>query len=147
MYDIQGGKTSDILNRQAGGNGRFQRADLREVTSNQEPLIEAPSNEVKELNPQLLLVPIGFLVIALAVRFINRSHFREPGDNKLDTIERCTQIPCSSCRFFKNEFYLKCAVHPLKVSSADASDCPDYWPLDSNKFYSSSHRGQDRFNS
>jgi len=135
MYDIQGRKTSELLNRYAAGERHFQRADVSKVSSNQAPLLEAPTHEVTETNAQLLLIPMCLAVIAWAVIFSRQSGFWKTVGNKRHTIKRCDQIPCSSCRFFKNEPYLKCAVHPLKVSRADAINCPDFLSLDSNKFY------------
>lgn len=43
-------------------------------------------------------------------------------------------IPCNNCRFFNQNSYLKCAVHPLTAMKADAIDCPDFWSKDSDRF-------------
>ncbi|MBD1807520.1 hypothetical protein H6F98_19015 [Microcoleus sp. FACHB-SPT15] len=107
---------------------------MSEVSSNQAPLIEAPTNRLQETTAQLLFIPACLVVIAWTVSFSKRLNWRKTASKKLDTIKPSSQIPCSSCRFFKNEPYLKCAVHPLKVGSAEAMDCPDLWSLDSNKF-------------
>jgi hypothetical protein len=42
--------------------------------------------------------------------------------------------PCHKCRFFNQNFYLGCAVHPSKVLKPEAHDCPDYWSEKSNTF-------------
>lgn len=34
--------------------------------------------------------------------------------------------PCKTCRFFANNHYLQCAVHPSIVLSKQAINCPDY---------------------
>lgn len=135
MYDIEGKQTSELLNRQTVGERNFQRTELSEVSSNQPPLIETPNNEVTEPSAQFLIIPMGFLVIAWAMSFFSRLDFRKTVGKNLDSIKRCPEVPCSNCRFFKNEPYLKCAVHPLKVGSVEALNCPDCWPLDSSKFH------------
>lgn len=35
-------------------------------------------------------------------------------------------IPCRNCRFFDNNYYLKCAVNPKIAMTQNAIDCPDY---------------------
>jgi hypothetical protein len=135
MYDFEGQQTRMLLNQQGVGERNFQKADLTEVSSNHPPRVETPTNEVAKPQAQFLIIPMGILVIAWAMSFFNQLRFGKPGGKNLGTIKGCHQIPCSNCRFFKNSPYLKCAVHPLKVGSLEAMNCPDFWPLDSSKFY------------
>jgi hypothetical protein len=44
----------------------------------------------------------------------------------LQTARRMHQIPCSRCRYFTQDYYLKCTVHPHKALSEDAIGCRDY---------------------
>jgi hypothetical protein len=44
----------------------------------------------------------------------------------LQTTHRMHQIPCSRCRYFTQDYYLKCTVHPHKALSEDAIGCRDY---------------------
>ena len=37
-----------------------------------------------------------------------------------------SQIPCRNCKFFAQNQYLKCAVRPFTVLTAQAADCSDY---------------------
>lgn len=37
------------------------------------------------------------------------------------------QIPCSTCQFYTDSYYLKCPVHPSKALTEDAIHCPDYF--------------------
>ncbi len=37
-----------------------------------------------------------------------------------------SQIPCRNCKFFSKNQYLKCAVRPFTVLTAQAADCSDY---------------------
>ncbi|NJR25033.1 MAG: hypothetical protein HC786_24170 [Richelia sp. CSU_2_1] len=39
------------------------------------------------------------------------------------------KIPCTSCRFFNNNYYLKCAVFPSRVLTKDAINCAEYCPF------------------
>lgn len=34
--------------------------------------------------------------------------------------------PCTKCRYFSSNSYIRCAVHPSKALTAQAIDCPDY---------------------
>lgn len=40
------------------------------------------------------------------------------------------RIPCANCRFFTNNYHLKCPVHPKKALSDEAINCLDYEPKD-----------------
>ena len=36
------------------------------------------------------------------------------------------QIPCHSCRYFTNDYHLKCTVNPTIASTESAIDCQDF---------------------
>ena len=110
---------------------------LKVKTFEQLKLIEA--KQVREthnhIKPQagdgdwvvVILVPISFIVVCATVSSISFALCkvtRERG-NKLN-INHCQQVPCNNCRFFSNNYYLKCAVHPSIVSTKQALDCSDY---------------------
>ena len=40
------------------------------------------------------------------------------------------QRPCSKCRYFTNDFRLKCTVQPTIANTEQAIDCFDYCPSD-----------------
>ncbi len=42
--------------------------------------------------------------------------------------QRMHQIPCSKCRFFTENYQLKCTIHPTNALTEAAIDCPDYQP-------------------
>lgn len=47
----------------------------------------------------------------------------------LDAIVRARrmhQIPCSKCRFFTNDYRIKCTVRPKIANTEAAIDCSDY---------------------
>jgi hypothetical protein len=41
-----------------------------------------------------------------------------------------SQIHCRKCYFFTSNSYVKCAVHPSRVLTEQAINCPDYKPKD-----------------
>jgi hypothetical protein len=38
------------------------------------------------------------------------------------------KTPCFRCRYFSNNSYLKCAIHPVTTLTEQAVDCRDYCP-------------------
>ena len=47
----------------------------------------------------------------------------------LDAVAKAKQmhkIPCTNCRFFTNNYSLKCAVNPCIANTEEAIDCSDY---------------------
>lgn len=38
------------------------------------------------------------------------------------------KTPCYRCRYFSNNSYLKCALHPVTALTEQAVDCRDYCP-------------------
>ncbi len=44
----------------------------------------------------------------------------------VQTTRRMHQIPCSRCRYFTQDYFLKCTVHPKKALSEEAIGCRDY---------------------
>ena len=114
-------------------NNSNQHTQVSEVSSNQpelsEPIIPAGG---------YWLVPISILVITWVAAFISKSmFFNIVRTDKKNSIKPSPKIPCLNCRFFNNDVYLRCAVHPSKALRAEASNCLDYWSLDSNKFANS----------
>ncbi|MEH1870012.1 hypothetical protein [Nostoc sp.] len=47
---------------------------------------------------------------------------------KITTLNCFHQLPCRNCRFFTNNHYLYCTVHPSIVLTEQALDCSDYCP-------------------
>jgi hypothetical protein len=42
------------------------------------------------------------------------------------TVKRLHQIPCADCRFFTNDFRLKCTVYPTYALTEEAINCSDF---------------------
>lgn len=53
---------------------------------------------------------------------------------ELITLEPVHQAPCTKCRFFSSNPYLKCAVHPCIALTEQAINCADYWPQERKLF-------------
>lgn len=73
----------------------------------------------------VIIVPLSFMVVCATVSSVVFALCRaRPKVNKVNL--NCQQVPCSNCRFFDNNHYLKCALHPSIVSTKQALNCPDY---------------------
>ncbi|MFM7447411.1 MAG: hypothetical protein ACKO24_02290 [Leptolyngbyaceae cyanobacterium] len=78
---------------------------------------------------QPLLLPLCFISAWLLVLVVISSTWSLVRD-----AARCShqmhQIPCARCRFFTNDYRLKCTVHPAIALSENAIGCPDYLSAD-----------------
>ncbi|MCC5635450.1 hypothetical protein LC593_06210 [Nostoc sp. CHAB 5844] len=73
------------------------------------------------------LASISF-VIVLAFFVFTISEICKFAQNKIGifNINIFQQYPCYNCRFFKDNQYIKCAVHPADVLTKQAFNCFDY---------------------
>lgn len=82
------------------------------------------------------LTVLGLSAFAIVFFSIKRLLASEKVKNGLDsTPQFLYSTPCSKCRFFNKNPYLKCTVHPQKASKIDAKDCLDFWPVDKDEFH------------
>ena len=67
----------------------------------------------------LLLVVYQIFSISKYIKYLK--------SNRRSGIHNFPQVPCKDCRYFaaKNQ-YLKCAVRPSEVLTAQAENCSDY---------------------
>ncbi|MDF5729922.1 MAG: hypothetical protein PUP92_18400, partial [Rhizonema sp. PD38] len=73
-----------------------------------------------------LITPICLITVCTIIFYIFRQSFLKiPGNSKV-VIYRFRQAPCINCHFFNKNQYLRCAVHPLIVSTKQALNCSDY---------------------
>ena len=119
---------SEFLNRDAVSERNFNRADLSETFLSKAPVSEAPLREVTVPDQGLVLVPICFVLLVWSLVLLVRLDLWKTVRNRVDTVKSFEKIPCLNCQFFKNNPYLKCAVHPSTALSAEALNCPDYLP-------------------
>ena len=94
---------------------------LNETQSIEEKL-EDSSFQLDNANTNLLVIVLLLLVILRFFWLLSKFKLTD----KRSSIQRFTQIPCRNCRFLANNQYLKCAVHPSKVLTAQAVNCTDY---------------------
>ncbi len=74
----------------------------------------------------LLLAPICFMIVCGIVIFIVSFYNDRDKKNRIVTLNHLKQVPCRNCRFFKDNHYLNCAVHPSIVLTKEALNCSDY---------------------
>lgn len=67
-------------------------------------------------------IPTAVLGIALVIRLVALRKLHR------QLLTRRAASPCKNCRFFQNNTCLNCAVHPTRVLTEAAYDCPDYSP-------------------
>jgi hypothetical protein len=80
-------------------------------------------------NGAVSLMPIGFFMLwAIAVMaYLSLSKTkRESTRNTEFNLIQVHKVPCRQCRFYTNNPYLKCAVHPMSAMTKQAIDCSDY---------------------
>jgi hypothetical protein len=77
-----------------------------------------------QADPIYQTLPVYFLIVwAIAVFVFLRF---KPHRHKQTVCRVRGQIPCTTCRFFTNNPYVKCAVRPDLALTKQAIDCSDY---------------------
>ena len=92
-----------------------------------QPVKEKLENSfLQENNADTNFLVIIFSLLLIGCRFLwLSSKFKSTHKSSLST-RRFSQVPCRKCKFLANNQYLKCAVHPSKVLTAQAVNCTDY---------------------
>jgi hypothetical protein len=76
---------------------------------------------------QPLLVPICFIGAWTLIILVAWSLWATARDS-VTTAKQMHQIPCTSCKFFTDNYRLKCTVHPSIANTEEAINCSDYQP-------------------
>lgn len=112
----------------------FNQGQVREhetVTPN------TPSDGFSAGNPifveGLLLSSAFFLAASWVLVLLARLDWLKALESRTNPVKKYHQSPCSNCKFFKNNPYLKCAVNPTSVLTEEAKNCPDYSPSERRK--------------
>ncbi|MGB7442960.1 MAG: hypothetical protein WA919_17995 [Coleofasciculaceae cyanobacterium] len=79
-----------------------------------------------DIGQEILLITSVFTAIVIALLYFTAVYFRKAEGKRTIKVKGSSEIPCYRCRFFKNNSYLRCAVHPCTVLSCKATNCPDY---------------------
>ena len=74
----------------------------------------------------LLLAPICFMIVCGIVIFIVSFFNNREKKDRIVNLNHLKEVPCRNCRFFKDNHYLNCAVHPSIVLTKEALNCSDY---------------------
>jgi hypothetical protein len=80
-------------------------------------------------------VSIYLIAIIFFAILLNLKDIRQGIKNKISKLQISQDFPCKNCRFFQQNSYLKCAVHPYTVLTKEATNCSDYW-TEAGKFIS-----------
>lgn len=85
------------------------------------------SNEFPVWTPEIWVVSGLAALVFLVLRTIGILRYEEEEATGCEANSPFDKAaPCPSCRFFSNNIYLKCAVHPSDVFTHQAVHCPDY---------------------
>ena len=74
---------------------------------------------------ELGIVPLRFLFACLLLSLCIWS-LVSPLIAAVARAKQMHRIPCTKCRFFTNDYRLKCTVKPQTANTEDAIDCRDY---------------------
>lgn len=73
----------------------------------------------------MFMVFLGFSTIMIIV-LLRFPGFRKMARDRTGTVKHLDRFPCRNCRYFTDNPYLKCAVHPDTALTKLVIDCPDY---------------------
>lgn len=117
--------SEELLKQQAAENSYVSEATLSEVKPN-----NAEANGVTLPSIALLGVPIGFSLVFAAIFLMVSKTWVNTRDEILVKVKPLNQAPCRNCKFFSNNLYLKCAIHPSVALTPKATNCSDYCAKD-----------------
>jgi hypothetical protein len=127
---MAGGKImskEDFFKNQTIEKTNIQSAIVSEVKPN-ETRIERTENN----HPIVFEVSIGVFLLSGIICFLMLSKtwivMQEEMEDPLELPSKFSQSPCTKCRFFSSNPFLKCAVNPTLVLTKEAVNCSDYRP-------------------
>jgi hypothetical protein len=117
----------------------YQFLSIPNPQKKQETVITQPDGLNRNTSDNLVVPPAAFIVVsggllllAGVVGFYRKMSFTKIKENSLFETEE--QTTCKNCRFFSHNPYLKCALHPSRVSTTESIECADYWSNKSDRF-------------
>lgn len=72
-----------------------------------------------------ILKPLYFIGSWLLFLMLISNIFRAIADT-ISRAKKMHQIPCSKCKYFTNNYRLKCTIKPNLANTEAAISCPDY---------------------
>lgn len=130
--------TNEQLHRSLVNTNNVETQDSQTISSQQVALNDIAVNEpqASQDGVGLLFTSLGIFGIGLiAILKLKGSKERKTFNLSFPLFKYHPQFPCSKCRFFNKDSDNKCVVHPYKVLSIQAKNCPDYWAHDSKTFF------------
>jgi hypothetical protein len=116
-------------------NGRQGMSDQLVVqvpARSQVPIGEKPAS--RNYGDTNAFLSLGLFVTVLLLFLAKYLKGRKKNLSLVQLVQVGNQTSCSKCRFFNQNPYLQCAVHPENFDSIDAKDCPDFWAVDQDEF-------------
>ena len=117
------------------GNVPIKQYTLEASSIRQASLTETPATQQAETGnrvdiPDILMValPLAFVMGWGVVFFILSKSWMVARHELTSNLKRFHKVPCSNCKFFSANPYLKCAVNPSVALTEQAVDCSEYSP-------------------
>lgn len=112
---------------------KYQKLAIAETHFTSIVISEVDSERVKtekvENKPIVANLSLGIVLLSCIICFIMLSKSWAATQEDLEDIiesSSFSQSPCRKCRFFSNNPFLKCTVHPTIVLTKEANNCTDY---------------------
>jgi hypothetical protein len=111
----------------------FAEPPVAQISSQpQQPIEENPASGNNGDTSAYL--SFGLFVFALLLFLLKYLQGRKKPSSPTRHPELRHHHPCSKCRFFNQNPYLQCAVHPENFDRIAPKDCPDFWAVDQDEF-------------
>lgn len=100
----------------------------------QESYSETGSQSESRLNLHHLEVLFALFLFSFGIAvFLKNSASWKHLRDRFFSVSKYKKIPCVNCRFFCNNPYLRCALHPDKALTTKAVNCLDYTSSEETK--------------
>jgi hypothetical protein len=124
-------QTHQYLSQHSRKGINYQQGQTLETVTPNPPSDDFSAGEDPIFVEGILLVGSSFFLAALwLLVLLARLDWLKAIESRTKPVKHYRQSPCLSCKFFKNDPYLKCAVNPTLVLSEEAQNCSDYSPLE-----------------
>ncbi len=109
-----------------------EQVNLIEISSEQLLLKQNNNTKTSSIVGIIIIIMLVWLGIISCLRIVKinkelRNHTDTGSrDNSNKSCNKFNSIPCTKCKYFHNNYHLKCAVNPSKVLQPEAKECLDY---------------------
>ncbi|AFZ32416.1 hypothetical protein Glo7428_3962 [Gloeocapsa sp. PCC 7428] len=126
MQGRQSHQNFSIAERNFSNSNYVEIAQNTPSSNNQ---VSVPNNAVSFWGP-LSLVTGGAIFLTMLFKFRKNKQ-----SDIVVNLKQLNKIPCSNCRYFSSNPYLKCAVNPKIALTQEAIDCTEYSPQAKKSFH------------